>query len=120
VTDDPIAEDGFAWGKNQANALGISAKVTAPVGASYTNSLLNEREKTHGDWKFVSRTTQELKLFWNVNADLTNSQREALDMIATKLARIVCGNPNEPDHWRDIAGYATLVAENLDDKPPIG
>jgi hypothetical protein len=29
-----------------------------------------------------------------------------------KMSRILCGNPNEPDHWRDIAGYATLI-ENI-------
>jgi hypothetical protein len=38
-------------------------------------------------------------------------QREALDMILHKIARIVNGNPNETDHWHDIAGYATLVEQ---------
>lgn len=38
---------------------------------------------------------------------------ESLDMIATKLSRILCGNPNNPDHWHDIAGYATLIEQRL-------
>jgi len=41
-------------------------------------------------------------------------QREALDMICHKIARIVNGNPDYADSWTDIAGYATLVAERLE------
>jgi hypothetical protein len=35
-------------------------------------------------------------------------------MILHKIARIVNGDPNWSDSWRDIAGYATLVADRLD------
>jgi hypothetical protein len=34
--------------------------------------------------------------------------REAIDMILHKLARIAAGNPYFEDHWKDIAGYASL------------
>jgi hypothetical protein len=43
---------------------------------------------------------------------LSYQQAEALDMIASKLSRIMC-NPNHKDSWHDIAGYATLVEETL-------
>jgi hypothetical protein len=36
-------------------------------------------------------------------------QKEAIEMICHKLGRILCGNPDTPDHWLDIAGYATLA-----------
>lgn len=58
----------------------------------------------------------------NVGGDLMNniefqrlspSQSFAVRMIVGKLARIVCGNQNEPDHWHDIAGYARLVEDEL-------
>jgi len=78
----------------------------------YNNPLLNEREATHGDWRHTAEIAQTLKECWRYSA-LTTSQREALDMIATKIARILSGNADEPDHWRDIAGYATLAAEHL-------
>jgi hypothetical protein len=39
--------------------------------------------------------------------------REALHMIAHKMGRIATGNPNIKDHWADIAGYATLIANLL-------
>lgn len=39
---------------------------------------------------------------------------EVINMIVNKLARIVNGDPHYSDSWRDIAGYATLVADRLD------
>lgn len=39
---------------------------------------------------------------------------EALEMIATKEARILAGNASEKEHWRDIAGYAMLVVNEID------
>ena len=35
-------------------------------------------------------------------------------MIAHKIGRILAGDPNHIDHWLDIAGYATLVAKELE------
>ena len=39
---------------------------------------------------------------------------EGIDNICQKLARIAVGNENEIDHWIDIAGYATRVANSLE------
>ena len=91
--------------------------------------ILEERGKTHGDFRDVAELSQALKSelrkhtakmsdrapFSNSKSK-TNSQCEALDNIAQKMARIVCGNPNEPDHWRDIAGYALLIVNELEQK----
>ena len=78
-------------------------------------NLLNEREKTHGKFGEVARVSRELKdSFGIVQLTLPPIHREALDMICTKMARIVCGDHNEHDHWRDIVGYAQLVLNNLD------
>ena len=41
-------------------------------------------------------------------------QREALEMIQHKVARILNGDPTYTDNWIDIAGYATLVANRLE------
>jgi hypothetical protein len=76
-------------------------------------ALTQERKKTHGDWAMQSRTANRLKELLrregSSNWDrMTPSQQEALDMIATKISRILTGDPNEPDHWNDIAGYAHL------------
>ena len=81
-------------------------------------SILEERAKTHGKFEDVARASQELKRTLQNRAEkkLNTSQIEALENIAQKMARIICGNPNEPDHWRDIAGYATLVVNELERK----
>ncbi len=36
-----------------------------------------------------------------------------MDHIAGKLSRILSGQPGFDDHWRDIAGYATLAVETM-------
>ena len=76
---------------------------------------LAKRGKTHGDFKENSEISQCLKEVLRSGKnweDLSYPQKEALEMIFHKISRIVSGNPNEPDHWQDIAGYATLV-ENI-------
>ena len=74
--------------------------------------ILVEREKTHGDFRMVAKVAQEIKdaFHWGPS-DLDVRQREALDMIASKIARISCGNNMTLDHWDDIAGYAKLGGE---------
>lgn len=45
---------------------------------------------------------------------LDDDMKEALDMICLKMSRILSGKANTKDHWTDIAGYATLIADRLD------
>lgn len=76
---------------------------------------LAQRAKTHGDFQENGRIMQALKnqMLYSVNwCHLPDEQKEALQMIQHKIGRILSGNNNEPDHWKDISGYATLI-ENL-------
>lgn len=80
------------------------------------NDTLNERAKTHGNFENGAEISQSLcnrmratKNWHELNYD----QIEALEMIAHKIARILNGNYDSHDHWHDIAGYATLVANRL-------
>lgn len=78
-------------------------------------SLLDERAKTHGDYARVARLSQDLKTRIRVEEHhLSHEQLESLEMICVKIARIVCGNPDEPDHWRDCIGYAELILRGLE------
>lgn len=81
-------------------------------------ALLAEREKTHGSFEIHAAVTQELKAvlcqqLLDQGRDLEHDMQESLDMICHKIGRIIAGNPRHADHWDDIAGYATLVAERL-------
>lgn len=90
------------------------------------NQVLAEREKQHGVYSVTAFYIQELKHIlhntqWGGNWNkLTYSQQETFDMIASKLGRILSGNPNVKDHWVDIAGYAMLVANELGDGHDTG
>ena len=83
-------------------------------GHSIGAALIRERATTHGDYSANASTAQAIKQTlrnspgWH---DLSPRQRESLDLIATKISRIVSGNPNEPDHWNDISGYAELAGK---------
>lgn len=81
-------------------------------------STLAERGERYGAFDKHAEVTQAIKAIfraemgekWNWLAD---DQKEALEMIAHKLGRIINGDPFYADSWVDIAGYATLVADRL-------
>lgn len=72
--------------------------------------LTAERHGTHGDWRHQAGIARSIKKIIDFEAgdSLSEGQREALDMIAVKISRILSGDPNHADHWDDIAGYAYL------------
>lgn len=79
--------------------------------------ILNERGSRYGSFIENARTTHFLKEQVRSSPSWSKmyaDQREALDMICHKIARIVNGDPDYVDSWVDIAGYATLVVERLE------
>ena len=85
-------------------------------GAPNVNATLGERGKRYGTFKGHAEITQALKSEMNTHPGWTRlspDQREALEMIAHKIARILNGDPNYSDSWHDIAGYASLVDKRL-------
>ena len=82
-----------------------------------TEELLNERGKTHGNFKDHAVITQKLKKIMTEGArwdTLSAVQKESLEMIQHKIGRILSGNSSFKDHWDDIAGYAKLVADRTE------
>lgn len=77
------------------------------------NEILEERGNNYGDFADMACTAQQLKVMLTHDG-MSSVQKEAMDLICTKLARIVHGNPDHIDSWRDIAGYANLVVLDLD------
>jgi hypothetical protein len=83
---------------------------------------LDERKNTHGDFAENARLSRTLKEVMYVTPGwhaLTHVQREALDVIQAKIARILSGNPDEEDHWRDICGYSELARQNIISNMPV-
>lgn len=76
--------------------------------------LLEERQQTHGLFEDNAIISQSFKRMfragpgWNQLSDI---EREAMDMIAVKFSRILSGKPMAKQHWEDVVGYAGLVEE---------
>ena len=83
------------------------------------NKVLDERGARYGTFAGHAEISQRLRGAINEflikrECGLKPDQREALDMICHKIARIINGDPNYADSWTDIAGYAKLVADELE------
>jgi len=86
-------------------------------------NTLAERGNRYGDFTDHARICQQLKnTMYNANTDrglqltwekLSDVQKQALEVIADKIARILSGDPNYADNWHDIQGYAKLVEDRL-------
>jgi hypothetical protein len=81
-------------------------------------AVLAERGSRYGDFLGHAQVTMGLKQVISSELQrrgkwLAPDQQEALDMICHKIGRIVNGDPDYDDSWRDIAGYAQLVCDRL-------
>lgn len=84
--------------------------------------VLSERGTRYGVFMQQAQIAQSFHLVFEQGRKLSGKNRfsftpdelEALNMIFNKIARITNGDPHYSDSWRDIAGYATLVADRLD------
>jgi hypothetical protein len=83
---------------------------------SDVDTILTARHATYGAFKTHASITQSIKLQMHLTPNwvkLSDSQKEALEMIAHKIGRILNGDPNFHDSWIDISGYSKLVADEL-------
>lgn len=82
-----------------------------------TVEVLTERAKNYGKFSGIGQLTQTFKSIMREAPSwqgMQPDQKESLEMIVHKLARILNGNPDYADSWVDIAGYARLVADRLE------
>ena len=97
----------------------INPEITMEPDETNVDQVLDSRAKDYGKFIEGAEIMQMLKrLVHNYIEDrgtpLAFDQREAIDMIIHKLGRIINGNPDKVDSWRDVAGYSTLVADRLE------
>lgn len=85
---------------------------------SEVEEILSQREETHGEFVDVAKSSQLLKNtlrysgFYAFRSDI---QKEALEMICVKIARLVSSQQIHRDNVVDIIGYATLMLKDIDD-----
>lgn len=74
--------------------------------------LLLQRKETYGEFHGLATISQKLKSVMKDSANwakIRDLEKESLEMIACKIARILNGDLCNADSWKDIAGYATLI-----------
>jgi hypothetical protein len=104
--------------KEEEPKPGEFIEVEGQLSAPELNAILDARAQQYGSFMRSSDTAIKIKRVMHMtiaqgDAHLFPDQLQALDMIATKIARILTGNPSHIDSWVDIAGYAKLVADRL-------
>jgi hypothetical protein len=80
------------------------------------DQILSDREQTHGQYREMAGYAQAIKQLMRTSRNwnrLDVGQAQALEVVADKVARILCGDPSFLDHWQDGAGYFELVARDL-------
>ena len=89
---------------------------------SDVNDTLEQRGTRYGRFDGHAAIAQELKKVMRATPkweQCTYDQRDALEMVAHKIGRILNGDPDYDDSWRDIAGYTMLVCNRLTGEGPV-
>jgi hypothetical protein len=87
------------------------------------DQTLAERGARYGkfrDHAVIAQAIKEAMWYWDGWLRLVPDQKQALEVIADKIARILNGDPNYHDNWHDIVGYAKLVADRLVEAQTMG
>ena len=83
---------------------------------SSVDATLNERGGRYGLFTEHAQITQNIKRAYRNSPNwesLPDYMKEALEMNAHKVGRILNGDPNYADSWHDIIGYTRLVEAEL-------
>ena len=118
--DDPMRHNiGGAMNRPTRNADPLSPRNLDHMAMDARDPIRNvlaERGERYGDFEDHSRLCQHLKYTMHSGAsweECTDSQKQALEVIADKIARMLNGDPHYKDNWVDIIGYSQLVLDQL-------
>ena len=79
--------------------------------------ILEERGKRYGNFEDNAAISQGLKRVMQSSPNwskLTDVQKEGLEMVQHKVARMLNGDPSYLDNIVDIVGYSTLVKNAME------
>ena len=81
---------------------------------------LAERGSRYGSFAAHAAIAQSFKRIAESSrsqSEMTDFEKQALDVIFDKIARMLNGDPHYMDNWHDIQGYAKLVEDILKGQP---
>lgn len=107
--------------KQQGEPLCDCGVERLPLTPSPGQQVIEERAKIRGDFREQARVSQNLKRMLHDarGQRLSDEQKECLEHMLEKIARIVTGDPNEVDAWRDLMGYPQLIYNILTKGKPV-
>lgn len=79
-------------------------------------STLAERGNRYGSFEHhaeIAQNIQDVMRDTDGWQQLAADQKQALTVIADKIARMLNGDPTYRDNWHDIVGYAKLVDDRM-------
>lgn len=110
---DPCPRGNFFYPNEAAQ---IADAAFRKIGGSPVENVLAARERNYGEFTDNAYYAQNIKEDmreapnWDVMAD---DVKEALDLIVSKIARMLSGNAEYADSWLDIQGYAKLIEDRI-------
>jgi hypothetical protein len=116
MNEDPMNKKGY----EQCLVCGVyyepgkAHKCPVSVATQPIETILAQRQTRYKDFKDNAEVSQQIKdilhdrIEWE---NLSPTHKEAVEVIVQKVSRIVCGDPNYPDNWIDIQGYAKLAEQ---------
>ncbi len=88
-----------------------------PAKVDSITAVLTQRGSRYGSFDDNARIAQELKVAMRSGASwgaLSDAQKEGLEMVQHKIARMVNGDPTYMDNVIDILGYTTLFKNSME------
>lgn len=82
----------------------------------HVDATLEQRKLDYGYFADNAGYAQQIKEVYRSSPNWVGMhpyQREALEFMASKIGRLLSGDPHKADTWLDLAGYARLVETNL-------
>lgn len=98
-------------------------EVEGAKSAQEIDAILNERGSRYGSFLDHARITQNIKCAMENSRNwptLPVDTREALEMVAHKIGRMLNGDPEYVDNVVDIIGYMQLVLDRMNGKAERG
>lgn len=116
LAQDPAQDYSVTHSLEQAvlSVAPVTVRITSPDASEggEIEGVLRERGDRYGPFENHAKITQQLKDVMRAEPGwdrLTYPQREALEMVAHKIGRMLNGDPTYEDNVVDILGYSDLM-----------
>jgi len=114
-----LTKDAFSSGSEMTASRTIPTTERTTTKMSDVESTLIERGSRYGSFRTHAIYAEAFNGIFSGSPnwhEMKPDAKESLRIIANKIGRILNGDPEYDDNWRDIAGYATLVLQRIEDE----